>query len=562
MPPARTNDANQATYNIAGAIADMAERAPYQPAVIFPSGRDAKGRARTVQFSYRQLNEACDRYAHGLSAFGIQQGDRALLLFKPGVELITVVFALVKMGAVPVIIDPGMGTRAFLQCVRETEPTALIGLPLVHALRRLVPGPFKTVQRTVSTGRIGVLADATLDQIGARPWEPFAAAPTTAESEAAIAFTSGSTGIPKGVIYRHGMFGAQVELLRTVFGIQPGEVDLALLYIFALFNPALGVTTVIPDMDPTKSAEINPAYVVEAIQTHGVTNAFGSPTIWKRVAPYCIERGITLPSLKRVLMAGAPVPPGLIATMLDEVLAAGADVNTPFGATEAMPLTMMSGRDIVAETAAQSDAGAGMCVGRPLPGVTARVIRITDAPIPTWDEAQALPQGEIGEIVVKGPMVTRMYLNRPEKTARAKIRQGDEVWHRMGDVGYIDAQGRLWFCGRKAHRVVTPQGTLYAVPCEAIFNQHPDVFRTALVGAGEVGAQTPVLIVEPRAGRFPADAAARQAFTDALLTLGAAREHTRAIQRVLFYRGHFPVDVRHNAKIQREKLAAWAEAHI
>ncbi len=554
-----------APYNVTQALAEIAARAPYRPGIIFPAGRTKRGRAKFTQYSFEQLNAEVDRYAHGLRALGIRQGDRVLMMVRPGVELIAVVFALVRMGAVPVLIDPGMGRRAFLQCVTETEPVALIGVPLAHVLRRLFPRPFRGVKHAVVVDGPRLLAETTLDEVRevrAATREPFPIAPTTLESEAAVTFTSGSTGIPKGVVYRHGMFRAQIALLRDELRIEAGEVDLALLYIFALFNPALGVTTVIPDMDPTKSAEINPAYVVEAIQTHGVTNAFGSPTIWKRVAPYCIERGITLPSLKRVLMAGAPVPPALIATMLDEVLAADADVNTPFGATEAMPLTMMSGRDIVSETAAQSDAGAGMCVGRPLPGVTARVIRITDAPIPTWDEAQVLSQGEIGEIVVKGPMVTRMYLNRPEKTARAKIRQGDEIWHRMGDVGYLDAQGRLWFCGRKAHRVVTAQGTLYAVPCEAIFNQHPDVFRTALVGAGEVGAQTPVLIVEPRAGRFPADSAARQAFTDALLTLGAAHEHTRAIQRVLFYRGHFPVDVRHNAKIQREKLAAWAEATI
>jgi olefin beta-lactone synthetase len=558
MPPARTNDANQATYNIAGAIADMAERAPYQPAVIFPSGRDAKGRARTVQFSYRQLNEACDRYAHGLSAFGIQQGDRALLLFKPGVELITVVFALVKMGAVPVIIDPGMGTRAFLQCVRETEPTALIGLPLVHALRRLVPGPFKTVQRTVSTGRIGVLADATLDQIGARAWEPFAAAPTTAESEAAIAFTSGSTGIPKGVIYRHGMFGAQVELLRTVFGIQPGEVDLALLYIFALFNPALGVTTIIPDMDPTKSAEINPAYVVESIQTHGVTNAFGSPTIWKIVAPYCIEHQIRLPSIKRIIMAGAPVPPALIQRMKDHILGEDARIVTPFGATEAMPLTLIEGREILAETAALTEEGRGMCVGRPLPGVDIQIIPITEAPIPTWDERLPLPQGRIGEIAAKGPMVTRAYLNRPQKTAEAKIRQGDDVWHRMGDLGYFDATGRLWFCGRKAHRVETATGRLYPVLCETIFNRHPRAARTALVGVGDLGSQEPVLIVEPKPGDFPDTVVDRQRFEMELLALGAGHDHTRTIHDIRFYPGIFPTDVRHNAKIQREKLARWA----
>jgi acyl-CoA synthetase (AMP-forming)/AMP-acid ligase II len=336
-------------------------------------------------------------------------------------------------------------------------------------------------------------------------------------------------------------------------------------------------------MDPTKPAEVNPAYLVEAIQTFGVTNSFGSPTIWKRVARYCLDNDLKLPSLKRILMAGAPVPPALIRDFTD-ILEDG-DVYTPFGATEAMPLTMMTGREILAETAALSEAGAGMCVGRPTRGNTLKIIPIADDPIPAWDENLPLAQGEIGEIVVKGPVVTRQYLNRPRQTAGAKIyeevnltppaplskkalERGEpervDVWHRMGDLGYFDEKGRLWFCGRKSHRVETNQGLMLPVPCEAIFNQHPDVFRTALVGVGPQGAQRPVLIVEPREGKRPTSDSAREAFVRELLALGhqesgrVAAERIRDIQDVLFYPGTFPVDVRHNAKIQRKKLAGWA----
>ena len=552
-------------YNVASSVAAMAARAPYQPAIIFPAGRDAKGRAKTVQFSFQQLNEETNSYAHGLSKVGIRQGDRVLMLLHPGAEMIAVVFTLVKMGAVPVMIDPGMGGKAFLQCVAESEPKAMIGLPAAHALRLAAPKPFRTIEHTVVVKDRGwpsvlnrLLAKTTLEATHVRGDIPFPIAPTTTEDEAAVAFTSGSTGTPKGVVFQHGMFKAQIELLRDVIGIKPGEVDLALFYIFALFNPALGVTTIIPDMDPTRSAEVNPAYVVEAVLTHGVTNAFGSPVIWKRVAPYCREHGIRLPSLKRVLMAGAPVPPDLIESMVGDVLAEDADVFTPFGATEAMPLTAMSGRAILAQTAAETEAGKGMCVGVPLPGITVRAIKITDAPIAVWDETQVVPTGEIGEIVVKGPVVTRTYLNRPEQTAAAKIRQGDDVWHRMGDLGYFDDHGRLWFCGRKAHRITTETGPMYPVLCEIVYNRHPDVHRTALVGVGPEGDQEPVLIVEPKPNRFPKDILARQRLTMELLALGSEHSHTRAIQTADFYPAVFPTDVRHNAKIQRGKLAVWA----
>ena len=287
-------------YNIAKALADMAASAPYQPGVVFPAGRDASGSGKTTQVSYLQLNSECDRYAHGLSDLGIAMGDHVLLLVRPGAELIAVVFALCKMGAVPVLIDPGMGRKAFLQCVSEVEPTAFIGIPSAHLLRRIMPGAFRTVKHTIIAGGPSFLADTTLSKVRSENPAFFPIAPTTTQSKAAIAFTSGSTGVPKGVVYQHGMFQAQIKLLRDAIGIEPGEVDLALLYVFALFNPALGVTTIFPDMDPTKSAEINPAYVVESVQVHGVTNAFGSPTIWKRVAPYCAENNIHLPSLKQV----------------------------------------------------------------------------------------------------------------------------------------------------------------------------------------------------------------------------------------------------------------------
>jgi acyl-CoA synthetase (AMP-forming)/AMP-acid ligase II len=546
-------------YNVAQPLVETAARVPFRPAIVFPAGRDRYGRSKFIQLTFQQLNQECDRYAHGLYQYGIRQGDRTLMLIRPGVEFIALTFALLKIGTIPVLIDPGMGRKAFLQCVAETEPVNFIGIPPAHVLRKLFPRPFRTVQRSVTVGKRWFWRGPRLKDLRSARRDPFPIAPTTTQDEGSIAFTSGSTGIPKGVVFMHGTFKAQIDLLHDEIGYVDGGIDLPGLYIFALYNPALGVTTIIPDMDPSRTAEINPAYIVESIQTHGVTTSFGSPTIWKIVGQYCIEHDIQLPSLKRILMAGAPVPPTLIA-QYRHILTDG-DVYTPFGATEALPITMISGTEILDQTAEQTEKGRGMCVGRPTTGTTIRIIHITEDPLPEWDPSLVLPDGQVGEIVVKGSVVTHRYLHRPQQTAQAKIREGHDIWHRMGDLGYFDDQGRLWFCGRKRHRVETAQELLLPVQCEAIFNHHPAVARTALVGVGEMGCQRPVLIVEPKETRTLADKAAQAKLVRELLALGVEHPITQNIHDVLFH-ADFPVDVRHNAKIQREKLALWAEKQL
>ena len=554
-----TNSPNSPTpYNIAQSLAEMAERAPFRRAIVFPAGRDEQDRAKFFQLTFAQLNELVDSYAHGLSEYGISQGDRTLMMVRPGVELIAVAFALFKIGAVPILIDPGMGRKSFLQCIEETEPVAFIGIPVAHALRKIFPKPFRTVHKSITAGKRWFWGGATLAELQVTHAEPVPFAPTTTESEAAVAFTSGSTGIPKGVVYLHGMFQAQIELLKKL-GVGDGEVDMPGLPIFALFNPALGVTTIMPDMDFRKPAALNPAYWVDSIQTHGVTTSFGSPTIWKIVGQYCLENNIKLPSLKRIFMAGAPVPPWLIQQYTEQILDGG-HIHTPFGATEALPISTITSSEILEETAKLTGEGWGVCVGQPLEGVTIKIIPISDDPIAEWDDSLELPPGELGEIAVKGPVVTRLYLNRPEQTARAKIYEGDTVWHRMGDLGYFDKRGRLWMCGRKAHRVETAEELLLPVPCEAIFNAHPEVSRTALVGVGSLGSQRPILIVELSSGTLPSGST-KQRLIDELLALGQKHEHTQGIKVILF-KESFPVDVRHNVKIQREKLADWAAQQL
>ncbi len=407
-------------------------------------------------------------------------------------------------------------------------------------------------------------------------------------------FTSGSTGPAKGVIYEHGMFNAQVDLIRDRFGIQPGGVDLSGFPLFGLFNAAMGTTTVVPQMNPSKPAKANPARIIEAIEDHTVTQSFGSPALWQRVVTYCEEHQLRLCSLRRAFSAGAAVPVSLLERLTDLLDAepksdeaprqlpavvrlpettrncSCAEVYTPYGATEALPVASISSREVLDDTAERTRTGAGTCVGRAFPGVTIKIIQITHGPIATLSMARELPAGQIGEIIVQGPSVTRSYLRKPLAEAEAKIADPHEdhdatapvpFWHRMGDVGYLDHQGRLWYCGRKSHIVTTAKGLLFTEPCEAIFNEHPRVARSALVGVirkpGQVGDQTPVIIVEPRPKQFPLRNADRQKFAAELRDLAAANPLTLDIHTVLFHRS-LPVDFRHNSKINRERLCLWA----
>ncbi len=542
-------------YNIAASLDEAAKKHPYQAAIHFPVGRGKDDRGKYSTISFKQLSELSDQYAHGFTDYGINRGERTLVMIRPSIDFIAVTFALLKVGAVPILIDPGMGMKAFLQCVAETEPVNMIGIPMAHVLSFFARKPFAHLRKQVTVGRKLFWPGKELSGLKSEKRAKFCLADTFATDEAAVAFTSGSTGIPKGVIYQQGMFRAQVDLLRDDIGIKTGDIDLPGLYIFALFNPSLGVTTVMPDMDASNPAQLNPALLVEAIETFGVTHSVGSPTIWKIIAKYCEENQLELNSMRKILMMGAPVPPSLIRRY--EKLMPGGEVFTPFGATEALPLTLIDGKEILEETADLCDKGAGMCVGKQLSGIDIRVIKNSDYPIAEWEDYLELTQGSMGEIAVKGPVVTREYLHRPVQTAEAKIREGDKIWHRLGDVGYFDEAGRLWFCGRKAHIVVTDSGVLYPVQVEALFNQIPDVARTALVGREQSGKKTAVLVIEAQE-RINRDA--RKRIRENAFEIIESNGLSKSIHEVLFL-SEFPVDTRHNAKIKREVIADWVSGN-
>jgi acyl-CoA synthetase (AMP-forming)/AMP-acid ligase II len=248
---------------------------------------------------------------------------------------------------------------------------------------------------------------------------------------------------------------------------------------------------------------------------------------------------------------------------MKQAMAEDGEVHTPYGATEALPVASISASQVLGETAPRTAVGAGTCVGRRFPGIEWKVIRISDGPLPTIQQTESVPQGEIGELIVRGPVVTEGYVTRTETNALAKITDGQHFWHRMGDVGYLDQHDRFWFCGRKAHRVQTARGTMYSVCCEAIFNGHPRIYRSALVGLGAAGQQTPAVVVQPWPDKGPSARADREQLLTELAQLAKSHRLTESIEpgRILI-RPSLPVDIRHNAKISRDKLAVWAQRQL
>ncbi|MCA9190548.1 MAG: AMP-binding protein [Planctomycetales bacterium] len=551
--------------NVANVASRLQQVALHNPAAISmasPSGRYVPGASRRYRtLTFADLELQTNSIAAGFQQLGIEPGMRIVMLVRFGADFISLVFALLKAGAVVVLIDPGMGRKNLIRCLEATDPHGFVAIPAAHIIRMALSHRFPHAKLNVTVGRrFGFLPKPSLDMLEGTPSSLYRPPSVSLDSPAAVIFTTGSTGPPKGVEYTHRTFNSQIDQLVEHYGITPGGRDLSGFPLFGLFNAVMGTTTVIPDMDPTRPADVDPPRLLDAIDQWEINQAFGSPALWTKVGKFLKQQGRLISSLQRVFSAGAPVPPHVLEWMRDHMHPDG-QMYTPYGATEALPVASIESREVLSETAEKCRHGQGTCVGRKFSGIQWKVISIDDGPLLSVDQVKELPRGQIGELMVSGDVVTKRYVTRIDQNALHKVQDGDRTWHRMGDVGYLDELDRFWCCGRKSHRVQTNSGTLFTEPCEAIYNNHPQIHRCALVGTGEKPLH-PVIVAEPWPEFAPADSVAAENLAAQLRRLGQENELTRMINDVLIYPKRLPTDIRHNSKIFREQLAPWAERQL
>jgi acyl-coenzyme A synthetase/AMP-(fatty) acid ligase len=487
--------------------------------------------ARSISFG--DLHERIENIAAGMAASGIEAGDRIALLVQPGVDLTAVLYGLWRRGAVAVVVDAGLGLRGIRTALRSAGPKYVVGGFKGLAAARMMG----LAARLISVGEVpGLKVAASLEQIealGAR--SPLPEAPG-AEDPAAIAFTSGATGPAKGVLYLHGQLQAQREALTSLYSITASDRLVAGFGPFALMGAALGIPSVVPDMDLTAPSTLTAAAVAEAVESIDATMVFASPAALANVAR--TRAGVAaITGVRLLLSTGAPVPAELLREVLS--LMPNAQAHAPYGMTEVLPVA-----DIDLAEMEAAGPGNGTCVGRPVPGVSVRISALDSSGEAVGPLSET--PGVTGEVCVQAAHTKQCY-DRLWVTERAASR--DQGWHRTGDVGHLDEAGRLWIEGRLVHVIVTADGPVTPVGLERRVEAIPAVTRGAAVGIGPHGAQQVVIVVETASG---SNGLAPDGLRDAVRKVVGEVPAVLAVSAL-------PVDIRHNSKIDRLRLGRWAQ---
>ncbi|GAA1877677.1 alpha/beta fold hydrolase [Paeniglutamicibacter psychrophenolicus] len=502
--------------------------------------------------SWSQLGQRVNALAGGLAGIGVKPGDRVNLLVPPGIELTSLIYACLRLGAVIVVADAGLGTQGLGRAIRGAGPGYLIGIDRALTGARFLgwPGTRIAVQDMPSAKRKLLGVAHTIPELLEAGSQATPAgtdfAPADPDADAAVLFTSGSTGPAKGVVYTHRQLAAMRDTLRETYDLKAGSALVAGFAPFALLGPALGATSVTPDMDVTAPRTLTAGALADAAAAVDATAVFASPAALANVLETqdsldASQRRV-LEGISLMLSAGAPIPEPLLAKVQD--LVPNARVHTPYGMTEALPVT-----DIDLDGIRAAGSGNGVCVGTPVAGA-----QVSIAPLDASGKAGDTPETTAnltGEILVRAPHVKDRY---DRLWITEQLSTSIPGWHRTGDVGHLDDAGRLWVEGRLGHVLNTPTGPKTPVAAEQAAESVTGAGRAALVGVGPTGTQASVVVMEtvpPARRAAPAPEALAQA-----VRVAVARTGTK-VSAVLVV-PVLPTDIRHNSKIDRAALATWA----
>ncbi len=499
-----------------------------------------------LRVSWRQLSARVDELAAGLDAFGVRAGDRVSLLVQPGPTLTAALYACLRIGAVVVVADRGLGIRGLSRAVRGTVPDVVIGEVAGLAAARALAWPGRRISAAslpaVTSRALGV--EASLSDLARAGRGRAVPPPPAPEAEAAVLFTSGSTGPAKGVVYTHAQLTALRDTLAAHFGVT-AETGLVTGFApFALLGPALGTRSATPDMDVSAPRTLTAAAVAAAVRASDARIVFLSPAAVSNVvataSALTADDRAALERVETFLSTGAPVGVDLLRRA--QALMPNATAHTPYGMTECLLVA-----DVTLPEIEQARGDRGVCVGRPLGSGQVRISAI-DAD----GRASGAPSTQprvTGEVVISAPHLKRGYF-RLYLTDREAQRGLPERWHRTGDVGHLDAEGRLWIEGRLPHVITTADGPVTPVGIEQDVETVAAVERAAAVGVGPVGGQVVVAVVEAGARR---PGLASPDLTDQVRAATAQRLAAVLVVPTL------PTDIRHNSKIDRSRVARWAE---
>lgn len=544
-------------------IREIAREDPDRAALINVS-RMPWGGLKVTTSTFKTVSDRAERLAVGLQKIGVGEGSLCSYMVPPGEDALVVALALWRIGGVMVGIEPySHGLRPVAKSLERVGPTVFFGTPEAHLARVVFGWGRGTVKTNIVVGgarlpKMPVPGAHSLASLEKTMPENPQTIEIDEDAPMLIGFTTGSTGNPKPMVMTKKNVSAMINGVMNQWKLEDyGDiVDMPTFPIFWIIGLSHGGTNVVPPMDFATHGpgDADPGAIAEAIRGQKVVSMFASPALLTNLAEHCLEKEITLPSIRRIVSGGAEIQGPLYAAMKPVI--PNGELYSNYGATEALPVSEIDGETVLGETWALSERGEGLCVGTPLAGVETRIIEIDDGNIATIDDAKELPVGEIGELIVRSPHVSDHYYDAPEDMAANKIEDGDTRWQRLGDTGYLDEQGRLWTCGRRSHRVVNDDGVWFPLRCEFVFNTHPDVLRTALIGPTRDGGEpVPTICVE----LLPEARSRREQVETDLREMAEAYDSTRGIDSFIFVR-KLPVDKRHNAKIDRPELARKASA--